>query len=159
MHGDAQYRQKTDPPYVHLAIVDRWTGESLLAGRKRVETRFSRSRRAPFGRVRRGDIVLFKVSSGKLLCTSVVKRVQHYERLDAGKIGQIRRQHGKLICASAAYWRERRDCRYGSLIWLGRRGPPPESFQPPRQYGNGWVVLGPKSRIRFGHGISADHGQ
>lgn len=143
-------RQTTDaPPCVHLAIVDRPTAKRLLSGQKVVETRFSRSRRAPFGRVRGGDILIFKVCGGKMLCTSAVRRVRHFDRLDSGRIEQIRRRYGRLICAPDAYWRSRRDRCYGSLMWLGRPGPPPESFRPPRQYGNGWVVLGRAEDLGF----------
>jgi hypothetical protein len=127
---------------LHLAIVDRVTAQRLLSGQKRIETRFSKSRRAPFGRVVRGDILLFKLSGGHTLGMSEATLVREYDRLDRATLGGVRRRHGKWICAPEAYWRARRHCRYGTLIWLSPLRPPPESFQPQRQYGNGWVVLG-----------------
>lgn len=130
------------PAQLHLAIVDRVTAQRLLSGQKRIESRFSKSRRAPFGRVVRGDILLFKLSGGQTLGMSEAMLVKEYDRLDRDALDRIRRRHGKWICAPEAYWRARRFCRYGTLIWLGPLRPPPESFRPPRQYGNGWVVLG-----------------
>jgi hypothetical protein len=135
-------------PAIHLAIIDRRTAGCLSDGVKRIETRFSNSRRAPFGRVRPGDLVVFKISGGKVLGAAAITRVRQYDHLTPAQVAEIRRRYGPLICAPPAYWRSRRNRRYAVLIWLARLGPPPP-LQPPRQYGNGWLVLGPAEHLGF----------
>ncbi len=41
--------------------------EGLLGGEKRIEARLTKTRRAPFGRIGRGDRLFFKVSSGLVI--------------------------------------------------------------------------------------------
>lgn len=61
-------------PRLHVAIIDAHAGRELLAGRKRVESRFSRQRRAPYGQVARGDQVVFKLVGGPLIGQARVAR-------------------------------------------------------------------------------------
>ena len=128
-------------PRVHAAIIDTRLTSGLLEGRKRVETRFGRHRRPPFGRVSRGDEIYFKASGGPIIGRAYVLRIQQYDDLTRGAIRAIRRKHGHLILATSDYWRARRDCRFGVLIWLGAFSPRGCPQEIPRQYGAGWVVL------------------
>jgi hypothetical protein len=131
-----------DSPRQHVAIVAPWAASALLDGRKRVETRFSRSRRAPFGRVRRGDTVYFKLSGGPMLGGAQVFAVKEFAEMNAAKLAALRRQHAADAHAPAAYWALRRRCRYAVIITLGPLRPAPRDLAIPRQYGGGWVVLG-----------------
>lgn len=130
-------------PRLHAAIIDTRLTSGLLEGRKRVETRFGRHRRPPYGRISRGDEIYFKVSGGSIIGRALALRIQQFDDLTPGAIRTIRAKYGHLILATPDYWRAHRDCRFGVLIWLGafsaRAGPQ----EIPRQYGAGWVALSP----------------
>ncbi len=125
----------------HVAIISADLADPLLSGRKRIESRLSRRRRVPFGRVRRGDLIYFKLVAGEIIGRSRVARVLHLVDLTPRRLDDLRRRYGPAIAAPADYWQQRRDCRFGVLIWLAGLEP---AWHPPRvarQYGNGWIVL------------------
>ena len=130
-------------PAVHVAIVGRAAAGQLLSGAKRIETRFSRRRRPPFGRVLPGDIIHFKLAGGGFIGTSHVMRLREFEDLTPTTLRRLCRQYNHAVRAPQHYWRSRRRCRFGLLIWIRRLAPPPAGVRVPRQYGNAWLVLGP----------------
>ena len=103
----------------HLVILKRPYIEAILAGRKTVESRFMLRRRAPFGRVMAGDRFFLKISSGPVCAVADVKRVLEFENLSPGRMGRIKRRYNGRILGSDQYWLEKRESRYGVLIWLG----------------------------------------
>jgi len=125
----------------HVAIVAPRFAGALQAGRKRIETRFSMTRRAPFGRVHRGDIIYFKPVGGPVIGRAPAARVVTYEQLTPARIDSIRQRHNHAILAPDAYWRSHRLSRYGVLIWLGRFSPRVPPLAIPRQFGSGWIIL------------------
>lgn len=126
---------------IHVAIVDSHAAGVLLDGRKRVESRFARQRRLPFGRISAGDEVWFKQSGGSVIGRTRVLRVREFSNLTAAAIAAIRRSYNHIIRAPSAYWRARQDCRFGVLIWLGPFVRRETRRRIPRQYGAGWVLL------------------
>ena len=126
-----------------MAIVSASYARAILDGRKTIESRFSRDRRAPWGRVRRGDRVWVKVSGGPVVADCTVRRVIQFADLTADQLADARRQWGALVVAPAAYWNQRRHKRFGVLIWLGKPRPPRQAPRIDRQYGAGWITLTP----------------
>lgn len=128
-------------PRAHVAIVQRSVVRPLLEGSKRIESRFSQSRRPPFGCVSPGDVVHFKLSGGGLIGTASVTHVREFACLQPTLVWRLWQRYRGAIQAPASYWRRRLACRYGLLIWITPLGPPPR-VSVPRQFGSGWVVLG-----------------
>jgi hypothetical protein len=126
---------------VHLAIVERRVAQALLQGVKRIETRFYRRRQLPYGNIGPGDTVHFKLSGGGLVGTAQVFAVEELANLTPAALASLRRAYGGSVCAPARYWKSRRHCRYGVLIWLGPLASPPARLPLGRQYGNGWVMV------------------
>ncbi len=126
----------------HVAIVGRDVAPALLSGLKRIETRFYRHQRTPWGEVTRGDTVYFKLSGGPVLGVAQVSAVKQVMALTPAGVGALRRRFNAHICAPASYWAARRRSRFGILIWFGSLGRPAGAVDVPRQYGSGWVVLG-----------------
>ena len=93
--------------------------DEILAGRKRVESRFTRSRRAPFGCISVGDRLFLKVSSGPVCATASVKKVLEFENLSPGKMKQLKAKYNSLILGGEDYWADKRESKYGVLVWLG----------------------------------------
>lgn len=130
---------------MHAAIVSTDVAAALRAGTKTVESRFSRTRRSPFGRVRPGDLIQFKLAGGPVVGAARAVAVRQFDALTPVVVRRLRRRYGAAIQAAPAYWRRRLHARYGVLIWLTPLGPPLRR-RIPRQYGGGWVVLGASRR-------------
>jgi len=128
-------------PAIHVAIIDARMAASLLDGRKRVESRFARQRRLPYGRVCPGDRIHFKVSGARIIGHARAIRVREFDDLSPAAMESLRWRYNRAILAPPAYWRARRRCRYGVLIWLGAFIRRASRVAIPRQYGNGWVLL------------------
>ncbi len=117
----------------HIAIVDDQFAVPLLKGHKRIETRFSRTRRAPFGSVSAGDSIYFKASGGDFIGPCTALSVIEYDRLTPAKIDAIRRRHNHAIQAPPSYWHDRKGCQFGILIRLGSVSAPAWSGPVPRR--------------------------
>jgi hypothetical protein len=126
---------------VHVAIVSPQAARELLSGRKRLETRFLRHWRPPLGVIRAGDIIHFKLSGGDFIGTTTATAVYQLLNLTPTTLQQLRKKLDRFIRAPGSYWRSRRSCRYGCLIWIGPLAATPTTLSIPRQYGNAWITL------------------
>lgn len=130
----------------HLAILHPRHARALLAGEKAVESRLSRARTAPFGRVRVGDRVYLKPVAGAIVGLGVVARVEQHVALTPADVDRLRDRFEPLVRAGAEYWAAKRTCRYATLLTLRdvRAVPPlPASALEP------WLVGGsPRSAWR-----------
>jgi len=102
----------------HLVILKRPYLEAILAGRKQIESRFIKTRRAHFGRVLPGDKLFLKESSGPVCATASIAAVRNFTELTPKRILELKEQYNHLICGSDEYWRSKADCRFGFLVWL-----------------------------------------
>ena len=128
-------------PREHVAIVDTRTASALIRGTKRIETRFYRQRRAPFGRIAGGDNVHFKISGVCIIGTARVTNVREFTDLSPAAMDRLQTRYRRTVLAPGRYWKARRNSRYGVLIWLEPLHEPAGEVVVPRQYGGGWVVL------------------
>lgn len=127
----------------HLAILHKRYLDAILDGRKTIESRLSRTRRAPFGCVRAGDVVYFKESGGPVRALARVARVRSIAGLTPTRIESLRRAHGGAIGAEAGYWRSKRASRYATLLWLrdtAALGEDARAIPVPRSMGHAWFV-------------------
>ena len=65
----------------HLVVLKRPYLEAILAGTKRIESRFTRTKHYAFGRVLAGDKLFLKVSSGPVCAIATVAAVKNFENL------------------------------------------------------------------------------
>lgn len=131
----------------HLAILKRPYLEAILAGRKTIESRFARTRRAYFGRVGAGDKIFLKVSSGPVCATATVADVKNFENLTPKRIFELKQQYNRQICGSDEYWQSKADSKFGFLGWLGDVKPI-EPVRINKKDWRAWVVL--TERENFG---------
>lgn len=126
---------------VHVAIVMTEYAEAILAGRKTIEARLTRSRRVPHGRVRRGDVVLFKARGGSYRARAVVREAVTMEGLTRAGVRTIRERYDRAIGATPEFWRLKRNARFATLVSLERV----ERIESGPVLGhagrNGWVML------------------
>lgn len=128
----------------HVAWIRKPLADALLRGQKRVESRFSRTRRPPFGCVHVGDRVWFREVGGGWVAVATVARVRQYERLTPSAIHALCRRYQRAVGADARYWHARRDCRFATFLWLTDLRPAVRAPAAERQYGGAWRTLAQK---------------
>ncbi len=124
----------------HLAILKAPYLEAILSGRKRVESRFTRSRRMGYGRIQVGDKIFLKLSCGPVCATAEAAAVKTFENLTPEDILRLKKEYNHLICGSDQYWQSKADSRFGFLVWLDKI----EAIEPVRIRKadmRAWVVL------------------
>jgi ASC-1-like (ASCH) protein len=131
----------------HLVILKKPYLDAILAGRKKIESRFTRTKRYAFGRVLPGDKLFLKESSGPVCATATVAAVKDFQNLTPRRIIEIKQRYNRYIIGSDEYWRSKSNCRFGLLVWLEDV----KSIKPVRIYKKdwrAWVVL--TDRENFG---------
>ncbi len=130
----------------HLVILKKPYLEAILNGRKTVESRFTKTRRDPFGRVLPGDRLFLKVSSGPVRAIATVAAVKIFENLTPRRIAELKQQFNRYIIGSDEYWKSKADCRFGFLVQLKDA----ETIEPVRIHKKdwrAWVVLTAKENF------------
>jgi hypothetical protein len=129
----------TSPIGIHLAIFAEPFLSMILSGRKTIESRFSRNRRAPYGEIGDGDIILIKEVAGPICGLALARRSWCYD-LVTEPIDRIRARFGLGIGGDDEFWASRGDAHYATLIELDR----PEAIAPvacDKRDRRGWVSL------------------
>jgi hypothetical protein len=124
----------------HLAVVAEPYLSAIIAGRKTIESRWSKRRTPPFGRVQPGDLLLLKEVSGPLRAVVAVVRVEAYGPLLPGAAAQIMDRHRAELALEDPFRELKRDNAFGTLMFLAAVqcvGPLPVAKQDRR----GWVEL------------------
>jgi hypothetical protein len=136
-----QLSSRPRPPYdLHLAVLVEPYLQLVLEGSKTVESRFSSRRSPPYHKVKRGDVILLKRSSGPILGICEVSDVWFY-RLDPASWGLIRSEFTKAMCAQDPdFWRNREGASFATLMRIQEvtRISPINCEKRDRR---GWVVL------------------
>lgn len=130
----------------HLVILKKPYLDAILTGRKTIESRFTRTRRAAFGQVSVGDKLFLKVSSGPVCAAAAVQVVKNFENLTPKQIIEIKQQYNQQICGSDEYWQSKMDCKFGFLIWLEDIRPI-KPVQINKKDWRAWVVLTEKENF------------
>ena len=126
---------------IHVAVLKPKYIEMLLDGSKTIECRLTRNRIEPFGRIRNGDRVYFKESSGPFRATAIVDGVISHEDLDEEGIQKIREQHGEEIRAASSYWESKRTARFGVLLRFRKLEEVSRGPKLPTLNGRAWIRL------------------
>lgn len=103
----------------HLAIFKGDGVEAILSGKKTIESRFSKARIAPYGMISAGDSVYIKPSGGEIVGQFKVKKVIFYDGVEVEDFKEIKEKYGKQIAIEEDYWKEKENCRFGTLIFIG----------------------------------------
>jgi ASC-1-like (ASCH) protein len=103
-------------PNYHLVILKKPYLDAILAGKKRIESRLSKTKPCFFERVLAGDKLFLKESSGPVCAMAKVAEVKNFDNLTPAQIVEIKQQYNGDILGSDEYWRSRSDCRFGFLV-------------------------------------------
>ena len=104
----------------HLVIISkkRKLLNKILSGEKKIESRWYKYKRQPFGCISEGDVVYFKESGGPVFVKANVEKVLVYENLNLEVISEIIKRYGNLIGINLNSIEEVRNKRYCILIFL-----------------------------------------
>jgi len=130
----------------HLVILKKPYLDAILAGQKKIESRFTKTKRYAFGRVLAGDELFLKQSSGPVCAAAAVAAVKNFENLSPERIAEIKQRYNHDILGGDEYWQSKSDCRYGFLVWLKDV----KSIEPVRickKDWRAWVVLTEKENF------------
>jgi len=130
----------------HLVILRKPYLDAILEGRKTIESRFTRTRRAFFDHVQPGDVLFLKQSSGPVRATARVASAEQFQNLTPAKISELKGRYNHLILGTEEYWRSKSDCPYGLLVWLTDVSPADPVRICKRDW-RGWVVLTEKDNF------------
>jgi len=130
----------------HLVILKKPYLDAILNGRKRIESRFSTTKRPAFGRVLPGDTLFFKVSAGAVCATAAVAAVEDFDNLIPQKMLQLKLLHNRYILGTDEYWESKLDSKFGLLVWL-KDVRPIEPVRIQKKDWRAWVVLTPNNNF------------
>jgi len=124
----------------HLVILKRPYLRAVLSGRKSIESRFMKTRCVPYEKVSAGDRLFFKESGGKVCATGMAGKVMNFKNLTGQRTMQLKRKLNRRILGDDLYWEQKRDCRWGVLVWL-KEVKAIEPIRINKKDWRGWVVL------------------
>ena len=130
----------------HLVILKKPYLEAILAGRKQIESRFTKTRRYALGRVSAGDKLFLKESSGPVCAVASVAAVKNFQNLTPKQIIELKQEYNRQICGSDEYWQSKADCKFGLLVWL-KDIQPMEPVRIGKKDWRAWVVLTEKENF------------
>ncbi|MBI2017733.1 ASCH domain-containing protein [Candidatus Daviesbacteria bacterium] len=126
----------------HLAIFKGEGAEDILSGKKTIESRFSKAKIAPYGKISAGDLVYIKPSGGDIIGQFRVKKVIFFDGLEVEDIKEIQLNYARFIVAGKEYWKGKEAAKYGTLIFIGESAQFLTSpIKIPKKDLRGWVVL------------------
>lgn len=102
----------------HLAIMKKGYIEKILSGEKKIESRFSINRVAPYGKIAAGDKVYMQEVGKEVTAVFEVKDVLFFENLSEEQVEGIRTRYGKDICAEDDFWQLKKNARFATLIYV-----------------------------------------
>lgn len=83
----------------HVAIMKKSWGliPKILSGEKTIESRWYQTRRAPWNKIKNGDIVYFKNSGQPVTAQAIVSKVLQFEIASISDVANIVNKYGKQI--------------------------------------------------------------
>ena len=124
----------------HLAILKKQYMDLILTGEKTVESRFTKTRRAPFGGIKAGDRIFLKLSSGPVVATAFARKVIFKDSLCPYQIEKIKQQYNQYILGSDEFWDSVKKSRYATLVWL-EKIEPIKPLKINKKDWRAWVIL------------------
>ena len=103
----------------HIAILKKSLRllPKIVNGEKTIESRWYKTRRAPWNQVKKGEVVYFKNSGEPVTVKAIVEDVKQFE-LTRNKIEQILQTYGSRIGVDSTFVEDVKDKKYCILIFL-----------------------------------------
>jgi ASC-1-like (ASCH) protein len=143
----------------HVAIMKKsWVFlPKILSGEKTIESRWYKTKRAPWGKIKEGDTVYFKNSGEPVIARSTVTRVLSFDNLTPKRIKQLLKKYARplgIYKTDILTFCKILECqRYGILIFLKN----PKKVKPfeikKKGFGamSAWLCIGDTERLDARH--------
>lgn len=126
--------------HLHLAVMAEPYLTRILQGEKTLESRLSRNRIPPYGRLDVGDVVPMKKTGGDIVALFEAAAVEYIVLGQQMELGQLQARYNRRLCCDEAFWKVKQDSRYATLIEIDHL----QRIQPLRFAKKGrqtWLVL------------------
>lgn len=100
---------------LHLGIFTEPYLTYMLNGEKKIESRFSKNKIAPYNKINKSDIVIVKKSGGDIVAYFTIKKVLFFD-LNTTSINEIKNKYEKELCVDNEFWDTKQNSRYATLI-------------------------------------------
>lgn len=100
----------------HLVVLREPYLSRILDGTKTMESRFTKKRIAPFGRVEPGDVLFLKESAGPLRGMAIVSKVESLGPLGDDEVSRLFRTHQHALQLSPEWEKYKAHSNYATLI-------------------------------------------
>jgi ASC-1-like (ASCH) protein len=124
----------------HLVILKKPYIDTILAGRKTIESRFYQTKYNWLTQVHTGDLLFLKASSGPVMATARVAAVKLFDNLNPAQIAALKEQYNHQIAASRQFWQDKMNSRFGLFVWLKDVHPIAPRFIRKADW-RAWVIL------------------
>lgn len=124
---------------LHLAVFAEPHLANLLAGRRTLESRFSKRPMAPYQQVEPKDILLIKECDGPVVAVARIHAVRCQE-IDPASFHTIKEELSDALCADEEFWSARRHANFMTLLTLGDVTPC-RPIRVTKKDRRGWVVM------------------
>ena len=104
----------------HLVILQKTYFTRILRGTKTTECRLSKTKRAPYQRVRRGDTLWLKQSGGNIKGKVRVHSVTYFQLEKPLTLNSLRKQYSDTIQANQDFFERHKNARFVTLIHLSQ---------------------------------------
>lgn len=104
----------------HLAILNKQLNllQKIISGEKTIESRWYVNKKAPYGVIKKGDIIYFKDSGEPVTVKAFVSEVLQFDNLDDDKRLQILNKYGKRLGVNEGYASNIKGKKYCVLVFL-----------------------------------------
>lgn len=104
----------------HLAILNKKLNllQKIISGEKTIESRWYLHKKAPYGCIKKGDIVYFKDSGEPVSAKAIVSSVLQFDDLNDAKILRILKEYGKQLGVDESYASNIKGKKYCVLMFL-----------------------------------------
>ena len=132
----------TKHPARHLAILVQPFLDLILKQQKTIETRFSKVKCAPFQKVKTGDVILLKQSSGMVVGEMVAGRVEYFSNITPKQLEELKK-FSRQICADydPKFWEKRKEARYITFIHIASVKTYEKPYPYPKKDRRAWIVF------------------
>ncbi len=104
---------------IHIGIFTEPCLSYMLDGKKTIESRFTKKKQSPYEKITKEDIVLVKKSGGNIVAYFTIKEVLFYD-LHTYAIEDIKTRYNKELCVDDAFWENKRDSQYATLMKIDK---------------------------------------
>ncbi len=126
---------------IHVAILRPPYSRLILAGRKTIESRLTKSDLVPFEAIKTGERIFIKQTSGPFIATAVAGQVHFFDRLTRDKIAALKARFNEQVCGDDEFWQWKRDSKFATFIELTHVQPVDRGPRMTPSSGLAWFVL------------------